>query len=175
MSGSARPAGRGGRRANGPAQLGAARLAAVQALYQGELRKADAESLVAEFRRHRLGEDIEGEPAIPPDEELFADIVRGVAERQATLDAMIAELLPANWPFARLEVILRCILRAGAYELASRLSTPARVVIDEYMEVGHAFFSGAEPKMINGILDRLARKLRPGELERDGGGRQAPR
>jgi len=156
------------------AKLSAARLAAVQALYQGELRKAETEQLVTEFRRHRLGQDIEGAPAIPPDEELFADIVRGVAAHGTALDDAIRARLPANWPFERLEVILRAILRAAAYELESRLTTPARTVIDEYVEVGHAFFSGGEPGMINGILDALARQMRPGELERGrDGGRQA--
>jgi N utilization substance protein B len=156
------------------AKLSAARLAAVQALYQGELRKSDAEHLVAEFRRHRLGQDIDGAPAVAPDEELFAEIVRGVEAHGSTLDDAIRARLPANWPFERLEVILRAILRAAAYELASRLTTPARAVIDEYVEVGHAFFSGSEPGMINGILDALARQFRPGELERGrDGGRQA--
>jgi N utilization substance protein B len=155
------------------ASLSAARLAAVQALYQGELRRSDAEHLVAEFRRHRLGQDIDGAPAIAPDEELFADIVRGVEAHGEVLDDAIRARLPANWPFERLEVILRAILRAAAYELRSCLNTPARTVIDEYVEIGHAFFSGSEPGMINGILDALARILRPGELERgkDGGRR----
>jgi N utilization substance protein B len=155
------------------ASLSAARLAAVQALYQGELRRSDAEHLVAEFRRHRLGQDIDGAPAIAPDAELFADIVRGVEAHGDALDDAIRARLPANWPFERLEVILRAILRAATYELRSRLTTPARTVIDEYVEIGHAFFSGGEPGMINGILDALARILRPGELERgkDGGRR----
>jgi N utilization substance protein B len=158
----------------GSAKLSAARLAAVQALYQGELRRADAEDLVSEFRRHRLGQDIDGAPAVPPDEELFADIVRGVESHGVALDDAIRARLPANWPFERLEVILRAILRAAAYELKSCLTTPARTVIDEYVEIGHAFFSGGEPGMINGILDALARQMRPGELERGrDGGRQA--
>jgi N utilization substance protein B len=171
MTGGARRDGRAGRESAPGARLGAARLAAVQALYQGDLRGAGAESLIAEFRNHRLGQDIEGSPAIPPDEALFSNIVRGVAARREELDRMIAELLPPDWPLARIEVILRSILRAGAFELAAHLSTPARVVITEYVEVGHAFFSGAEPRMINGVLDRLARKLRPGELEEARGDR----
>jgi N utilization substance protein B len=157
------------------AKLSAARLAAVQALYQGELRRSDAEHLVKEFRRHRLGQNIDddAEP-IPPDDELFADIVRGVEAHGIALDDEIRRRLPPNWPFERLEVILRAILRAAAYELRSQLTTPARTVIDEYVEVGHAFFSGGEPGMINGILDAMARSLRPGELERGrDGGRQA--
>jgi N utilization substance protein B len=163
-----------GKRGRAAERLGAARLAAVQALYQGELRKADADQLIGEFRRHRLGHDIDGAPAIPPDETLFVELVKGVEARRHALDEMIREKLPANWPFERLEVILRAILRAAVFELESHLSTPARAVIDEYVEVGHAFFSGGEPKMINGILDALARRLRPGELERGGdGGRRA--
>ncbi len=155
----------GGARRRSGERLGAARLAAVQALYQGELRSADAESLIAEFRSHRLGEDIDGAPAIEPDEELFAEIVRGAMAERDRLDALISEALPPEWPLARIEVILRAILRAGAWELAARLSMPARAAINEYVEIGHAFFSGGEPKMANAVLDRLARRLRPGELE----------
>lgn len=157
------------------AKLSAARLAAVQALYQGDLRKSDAEHLVKEFRSHRLGQriDDDSEPILP-DEELFADIVRGVEAHGIALDDEIRQRLPAKWPFERIEVILRAILRAAAYELRSQMTTPARTVIDEYVEIGHAFFSGAEPGMINGILDAMARGLRPGELERGrDGGRQA--
>ncbi len=160
------PSRRGGgarRRAGGP--LGAARLAAVQALYQSELRGADAESLIAEFRSHRLGHDIDGAEAIAPDEELFCEIVRGTLAERDRLDALIAEALPKGWPLARLEVILRAIFRCGAWELAARLSMPARAAINEYVEIGHAFFAGAEPKMVNAVLDALARRLRPGELE----------
>jgi transcription antitermination protein NusB len=159
---------RGGRTGEG---LGAARLAAVQALYQGEVRGADAEALIAEFRHHRLGQDIDGAKAIAPDEELFAEIVRGAMAERERLDALVADALPKDWPLARLEVILRAILRAGAWELASRLSMPARAAINEYVEIGHAFFSGSEPKMVNAVLDALARRLRPGELEARGGGR----
>jgi N utilization substance protein B len=163
----------GPRRAS--AKLSAARLAAVQALYQGELRHADAEHLVKEFRRHRLGRNFDDDvEPILPDDELFADIVRGVEAHGIALDDEVRRRLPANWPFERLEVILRAILRAAAYELRAHLTTPARTVIDEYVEVGHAFFSGGEPGMINGILDAMARSLRPGELERGrDGGRQA--
>ncbi len=156
--------GGGARRRTGE-RLGAARLAAVQALYQGELRGADAESLVAEFRHHRLGQDIDGAEAIAPDEELFCEIVRGAMAERESLDALIADALPPAWPLARIEVILRAILRCGAWELKARLSMPARAAINEYVEIGHAFFSGAEPKMVNAVLDALARRLRPGELE----------
>ncbi len=157
--GGARRGGRTGER------LGAARLAAVQALYQGDVRGADAEALIAEFRHHRLGRDIDGAEAIAPDDELFAEIVRGTMTERERLDALVAEALPPDWPLARLEVILRAILRAGAWELAARLSMPARAAINEYVEIGHAFFSGPETRMINAVLDRLARRLRPGELE----------
>ena len=79
---------------------------------------------------------------------------------------MIARALTQEWPIERLEAILRAILRAGAYELLARIDVPARVVISEYLEVAHAFFSGKEPSLVNGVLDRLGRLLRETELGR---------
>ena len=158
-------AGAGGRRRN-------ARLAAVQALYQIELSDtpADApdriERVIREFARYRLGQDIDGEEIGEADEDLFADIVRGATARRAELDGVLARALSADWPIERLEAILRAILRAGTYELVARTDVPARVVISEYLEVAHAFFSGKEPALVNGVLDRLGRLLREAELGR---------
>jgi transcription antitermination protein NusB len=155
----------GGRRRN-------ARLAAVQALYQIELSEtpADApdrvERVIREFARYRLGQDIDGEQVGEADETLFADIVRGAAARRADVDAVIVRALTPDWPIERLETILRAILRAGAYELLARADVPARVVISEYLEAAHAFFSGKEPALVNGVLDRLGRLLRETELGR---------
>jgi N utilization substance protein B len=155
----------GGRRRN-------ARLAAVQALYQIELSDtpADAperiERIIREFARYRLGQEIDGEQLGEADEALFADIVRGATARRGEIDAILARGLSADWPIERLEAILRAILRAGAYELLARTDVPARVVISEYLEVAHAFFSGKEPALVNGVLDRLGRLLRESELGR---------
>lgn len=144
-----------------------ARLAAVQALYQIDLSEADPDGVVAEFVKHRLGREIDGENYGEADAVLFADIVAGTILRQADLDQAISAVLTPDWPLARLETVLRAILRAGAYELQARADVPARVVISEYLDIAHAFFAGKEPGLVNGVLDRLAHGLRPGEL-RDG-------
>jgi transcription antitermination protein NusB len=137
----------------------AARLAAVQALYQIEIAGAPVETVVAEFLRDGIDPDHRG----AFDEALFADIVRGATARLAELDLRIGEALTPDWPLERLENVLRAILRAGTYELAARIDVPAPVVISEYLEIAHAFFAGKEPGLVNGVLDRLARGLRPEE------------
>jgi N utilization substance protein B len=95
---------------------------------------------------------------------LFGDIVRGAAADQHQLDAEISAALTPDWPLARLDAVLRAILRAGAYELAHRPDVPPRVAISEYTAVAYAFFTGKEPGLANGVLDRLARTLRTGEV-----------
>jgi transcription antitermination protein NusB len=143
-------------------------VAAVQALFQSEQAGTSPETVIDEFIRHRLGETPGSggfeEGRVPEaDVDLFARIVRGAAQKQDTLDRMVAQGLPEGWPFARLDPVLRALLRAGAAEL-SMGGTPARVVINEYLDVAHGFFTGDEPRMVNGMLDRLARELRPGEF-----------
>jgi N utilization substance protein B len=147
----------------------ATRLAAVQALYQIELAGAPVETVIAEFRQHPMRE-IEGQRIDDLDDDLFADLVRGATARGEELDARIAEALTSNWPLMRLETVLRAILRAGAYELLARGEVPVPVVINEYLDIGHAFYSEKEPGLINGVLDRLARLLRPHELAQGHGG-----
>jgi N utilization substance protein B len=136
-----------------------ARLAAVQALYQIDLTSGSPEPVIAEFRRHRL------EEGAPADREFFGDLVDGAYTRRAEIDAVLAPLLATGWTLERLEAVLRAILRAGAFEIVARGDIPARVVIDEYVSVARAFFSGQEPGVVNGILDRLARQQRAGEFE----------
>jgi N utilization substance protein B len=158
-----------------------ARLLAVQALYQIEINKiepggVEVDAVVGEFVKHRLGQEIEGEHYGEADRSMFIDIVRGSSTRRSELDAMISSALSDDWPIHRLETILRAILRAGAYELLARADVPPRVIISEYLDVAHAFFAGKEPAMVNGVLDRIARVLRAGDLgggER--GGSPAPR
>ena len=146
----------------------AARLAAVQALYQIEVAGAPIENVIVEFAHDGLRRDNEGqnEGQRPGefDALLFIDLVRGTAARQEELDRVIAAALTPDWPLERLERVLRAILRAGAYELLARSDVPAAVVISEYLDLGHAFFAGKEPSLINGVLDRLARTLRPDAL-----------
>lgn len=139
-----------------------ARLAAVQALYQIDLTSADAATVTAEFRGHRLDAGQGGPEA---DRDFFNQVVVGVCDRRAEIDALLAPLLAEGWVLDRLETVLRAVLRAGAFEILARGDIPARVVIDEYVSVARAFFSDKEPGVVNGILDRLARKLRADEFE----------
>jgi len=141
-----------------------ARLGAVQALYQIDVSGARPGSVVAEFVKHRLGREIDGDNYGEADIALFSDIVEGTAARQAELDPAISAVLTPDWPLERLETVLRAVLRAGAWELLARADVPARVVINEYLDVAHAFFDGKEPGLVNGVLDRLAHALRPDEL-----------
>ena len=157
-------AGAGGARAGGR-RRSVARLAAVQALYQLELnREIDPEAVVREFARHRLGRDIDGDGYGEADPALFSDIVRGVAADLDRLDATITEVLTEEWPLRRFDAVLRAILRAGAYELVHRRDVPPRVSINEYTTIAHAFFSGKEPGLANGVLDKLGRTLRSSEM-----------
>ncbi|MFQ5348746.1 MAG: transcription antitermination factor NusB [Rhodothalassiaceae bacterium] len=146
---------------NGAMPRSAARLGAVQALYQLDLDPdADADSVVAEFEAHRLGREIEGALYARADRALFADIVRGVAARGAEIDRLLSSVLAEGWPLERLESVLRAILRAGTYELLARPDIPTAVIINEYVDIAHAFFDDAEPGFANGVLDRLAKEIR---------------
>lgn len=148
----------------------AARVAAVQALFQSEQSGEAAETVIDQFVRHRLGALPDGdgfEDGRAPDAHvpLFGRIVRSVVQRQDELDRTIAELLPADWPMNRLDPVLRAVLRCGSAELSMSDGPPARVVINEYMDVAHGFFAGDEPRMVNGMLDSLARQLRSQEFQ----------
>jgi transcription antitermination protein NusB len=139
-----------------------ARLAAVQALYQMELTGQDAETVAREFLDHRLR--AEPDATHGPDEALFRAIVAGVPHRQAEIDRAIAACLSANWRLQRIDSILRAILRASAFELVDRKDIPARVVIDEYLEISHCFFGEEEAGFVNAVLDRLAHRDRAQEF-----------
>jgi N utilization substance protein B len=153
----------------------ASRVAAVQALFQSEQGGTTVEIVIDEFVRHRLGAlpgpEHEGgggfEEGRVPDAHvpLFTRIVRTAVEQQDRLDAMIAAALPPEWPMARIDPVLRAVLRAGGAELSMEDGPPSRVVINDYLDVAHGFFDGEEPRMVNGMLDRLARELRPSEFQ----------
>jgi N utilization substance protein B len=143
----------------------AARLAAVQALYQMETAGAGVETVIREFNAHRLGADIEGVSIHDADAEFFADIARGVIEMQRKIDPVIERNLAANWKLHRIDATARAILRAGVFELSRRADIPFRVVIDEYVELANAFFEGDEPRFINAVLDAVARDARKEEIE----------
>ena len=150
---------------DGPAnQRGAARLAAVQALYQMDLGGATLPDVLAEFQSFRLGKELDGEQYRDADAAFFRDLVTGVVRDQRELDPAIHAVLVADWPLPRIDITLRAILRSGAYELKCRPDVPARVVITEYVDVAKAFFEGDATGMVNGVLDRLAHTLRPAEL-----------
>ena len=137
---------------------GAARLSAVQALYQMELTGAGLLEIVAEYENLRLGQEVDGEKYLEADSNWFRSTLSGVIELQKTIDPVIHDALPDGWPLKRLEVILRAILRAGVYELTKRNDVPSVVVINEYVDIAKAFFDGDEWRMVNGLLDKVARK-----------------
>ena len=142
----------------------ASRLAAVQAIYQMELTGVDAEVVASEFIEHRFEREPEMKEAGPGDEEFFGSIVRGVPQHQVEIDRSIAKCLAADWRLERVDSILRAILRAGAFELIARRDVPVKVVIDEYLEISHAFFNEDEAKFVNAVLDKLAHRKRAAEF-----------
>jgi N utilization substance protein B len=138
-----------------------ARLAAVQALYQVEVVGVGPDAVLLEFLEHRLDDEIdEGLRLSDMDRGLFGDLVKGVSAKRGELDEMLELRLAPDWTLARLEMLLRIILRAGAYELAHRPNVPPKVAITEYVDLAHDFFGGREPALVNGVLDRLARVVR---------------
>ena len=147
----------------------AARLAAVQALYQWEQSGAAADTIVKEFAEHRIGKSVDGVELPNADLRLFGNLVRGAIVNAEELDAMIAGVLTEDWSVERLESILRAILRGGAYELAHRTDIPPKVAISEYLAVADAFLGDKETALTNGVLDRLAHLLRPAEMEQGRG------
>ncbi|MDA0786431.1 MAG: transcription antitermination factor NusB [Proteobacteria bacterium] len=157
------------RRKSGASARGAARLLAVQALYQMDIRGGSAEATVMEFIQHRtelpVPSDDDEDAAGPRDADkaLFADLVQGVARDRKELNAALDGCLDGANTMERLEPLLRAILGAGAYELRSRDDIPARVAISEYVRLTDAFFEGKEPGLVNAVLDRLARVIRNDE------------
>ncbi|MCB1503637.1 MAG: transcription antitermination factor NusB [Hyphomicrobiaceae bacterium] len=142
-----------------------ARVGAVQALYQMDMAGTDLNDVIREFETLRFKGDETDEVLAEADAQFFADVLRGVVRRQRDIDPTVEEQLATGWRLVRVDSILRAILRAGVFELLERRDVPARVVINEYIEVAHAFFDGEEPKVVNGVLDRMARRLRPKEFE----------
>ena len=138
----------------------AARLAAVQALYQQDMEGTPLPRLLKEFHDHRLGATIEDEQYHEAERDFFDDIVTGVDARRAELDALIAGRLAEGWTLERLDRPMRAILRAGAYELLARPDVPVGSVISEYVDVAHAFFDKRESGFVNGLLDAIAKEVR---------------
>jgi len=145
-----------------------ARLAAVQALYQLETTGAGVETVVLEFRTHRLGGEIEGDVLHEADEDFFAELRRGVVRLQTRIDPMIEKRLAKGWTLTRLDATARAILRAAGFEFIHRADIPARTVINEYIEIARAFFGEEDPRFINAVLDGVARDLRSEEFDAAG-------
>ena len=147
-----------------PSGLSAARLLAVQALYQRAVSDQSAAEVLHEFLQHRVEETIEGLKHGAVNRELLGELVEGVVKNQDTLDDMLAAVLDEDWTIERLELLLHVLLRAAAFELSDRLEVPARVVISEYVDLANAFYNGRETAFVNGLLDRLAHVLRAEEF-----------
>ncbi|MGI2033726.1 transcription antitermination factor NusB [Rhizobium panacihumi] len=141
-------------------QRGAARLAAVQALYQMDIGGTGVLEVVAEYEAHRLGQELDGDTYLKADPSWFRSIVAGVVRDQEKIDPMLRSALQEDWPLSRLDSTLRATLRAGTFELIERKDVPVAVIVTEYVEIARAFFEGEEPKIVNAVLDRLAKQIR---------------
>jgi N utilization substance protein B len=148
-----------------PVARSAARLGAVQALYQMDIAGTDVGEVLAQFSARASGDSFDEGQCGEADYKLLKEIVDGVVREQSVIDPTINRTLDAKWPLTRLDATLRGILRAAAYELMFMENVPARATINEYVDVAHAFFEEEEPRFVNGVLDRLARRRRPAEFE----------
>lgn len=147
-----------------PSRRQAARLAAVQALYQWQEGQHGPAEIIEQFIGVRTGEKGEGGMRRDADRPLFKDVVEGAARHKEDLEKVVSGALAEDWTWARIDRLVRAILLAGAYELVHRADVPPRVVINEYVEIAHAFYDQGEPSFINSVLDRVARQVRPAEL-----------
>ncbi|MBB3161936.1 transcription antitermination factor NusB [Rhizobium leguminosarum bv. viciae 248] len=141
-------------------QRGAARLAAVQALYQMDVGGTGVLEIVAEYEAYRLGQEIDGATYLKADAAWFRSIVSGVVRDQVRLDPLIAAALQDDWALSRLDSTVRAILRAGVFEITDRKDVPVAVIVTEYVEIAQAFFDDDEPKLVNAVLDRIAKQVR---------------
>ena len=149
--------GKAARQAN---KRGAARLAAVQALYQMDVAGSGLLEIAAEYEAFRLGKEIDGATYREADAQWFRAILSGVVENQKTVDPVIRAALTEDWPLSRLDSTLRAIIRAGVYELMKRADVPVAVIVSEYVDIARAFYDEDEPKLVNAVLDRVSRRIR---------------
>jgi N utilization substance protein B len=140
-------------------QRGAARLAAVQALYQMDVGRQTLEDTLAQFSAHHLGREIEGEQYLPADADFFRQIVSGVIRNQLDIDPTVDNALQKGWPVARIDATLRAILRAATFELLRRKDIPSGVVITEYVDIAKAFYEEDASGLVNGVLDAIAKQV----------------
>lgn len=146
---------------------GAARLAAVQALYQMDVARIGLLEVAAEYEAHRLGKEIDGTQYLEADAQWFRAILSGVVANQKIIDPIIRQSLLEGWPLSRLDSTLRAILRSGTYELMERRDVPIAVILNEYVDIARAFYEEDEPKLVNAVLDRVARRVR-GDPDKSG-------
>ncbi|MBA9082341.1 MULTISPECIES: transcription antitermination factor NusB [Bartonella] len=139
---------------------GVARLAAVQALYQMDIVGIGVREIAVEYKAYRLGKDIDGDQYLDADFQWFRAVIAGVVQNQKQLDPMLQQKLSEEWSLSRLDSILRAILRAGLWELMNHKDIPTAVIVSEYVDVAKAFFEGDEPRLVNAILDRIAKEIR---------------
>jgi len=144
----------------------AARLAAVQGLYQMDLTGKGVVEVFGEFEAHWLGKEIEGDQYKPAERGLFRDIVNGVIAHQVPLDRAADRILSDGWPLKRVEALMRAVLRAGAFELTHARDVPVKVVVSEYVDIAASFLDRDEVGMVNAVLDKLARETRGSELDK---------
>ena len=149
-----------------PSRRQAARLAAVQALYQWQEGEHGPAEIIDQFLNVRTGEAGEGGMRRDADRPLFKDVVEGTAAHKAELEQTVSSALAKDWTWGRVDRLVRAILLAGAYELVHRRDVPPKVAINEYVEIAHAFYDQGEPTFVNSVLDRVARQERAAELTR---------
>lgn len=141
-----------------------ARLAVVQALYEMDISGKGVLDALAEFEAFWIGQEVDGIAHPQAETAFFRDLLRGTVEEQRAIDPKLDQALAQGWPLRRIEIVLRAILRAGAYELMFRRDVPVAAAISEYVDVAHSFYTADEPGLVNAVLDRLAREVRPGEV-----------
>jgi N utilization substance protein B len=147
-----------------PSRRQAARLAAVQALYQWQEGQDEPAAIVDQFLTVRTGEAGEGGMRRDADKPLFRDVVEGTASHKDELEKTVSAALAENWTWGRIDRLVRAILLAGTYELVHRRDVPPKVAINEYVEIAHAFYGQGEPTFVNSVLDRVARQERAADL-----------
>jgi len=147
-----------------PESRSAARLGAVQALYQMEAASTPVDGVIEEFVHHRFGTEVEGVNLPIGDEAFFGDLLNGIVDHQDKIDLAINEVLAEGWKLTRLDSTVRAIMRAGSYELIYRTDVPPKVTIAEYVRLAESFFEGDEVGFVNGVLDKLAHVHRAAEL-----------
>ena len=152
-----------------PARFSAARLAAIQTLYSMDMTGASTVEALDEYQERRKNM-AETDPALAkPDNDLVVQLVHGTTAQMDDVDQLIGSALSDDWTIDRIEAILRAILRVGVWELLSRHNTPSRVAISEYVDIARAFYAGTEPGLVNAVMDRMARQLRPLDFDGDNG------